>query len=82
MSTEKKRREKKKGFHIVAGDPGAKRSVNVIIDFLSCTRGKIIGGWVYCQVKFGPNDQVNDPFIDSIWPVVVQYFNIILSASS
>lgn len=42
------KRKKKKGFHIIAGDSGTKRSINIIIDFLSCTRGKIIGNWVYC----------------------------------
>lgn len=49
----------------------AKGSFNIVVDFLPHGSRQFARDWVVFELKFGPNDQMDDLGVNPIWPIIV-----------
>ena len=67
---------------MVRGQPRAKRPCHKILNLLPSLYCQVICDRIVVKRKLGPDDEMYDPFIDSVGPIVVENLDIISTAQS
>ena len=62
--------------YVVPRHPAAKRPVDKVVDFLSHGSRQLACGRVVFELKFGPDDQMDDFRVNPIRPIIVQDFQV------
>lgn len=69
--------KRKRKRYLFRWDSRAEGLVHIVVDFPSSSRGQVVRGRVILQLKLGPDDQVDDPVLDAIRPVVIQDLDVL-----
>ena len=55
----------------------AESLLHILINLLSSLRRQVIRRWIILEVELGPNNEMNNLLIDTIWPIIVQDLDVV-----
>ena len=57
--------------------PPAERCIYVIVNLSPCLDSQIVGDWIILKLEFGPDNKVYNLLVDTVGPVIVEYFDVL-----